>query len=366
MVSGALDLVGKLSEPAVAERVDDVRRGIRPRVPVVVDLDPTSFCDLACPACISKGVLAKGKFSRERLHSLASELVSMGVLAVVLIGGGEPLLHPGTGDLIRRLSLAGIQVGVVTNGTLIDRHLSSLSNHTAWVRVSVDAATSATYQLIRPAGKRKGSQFLRVIENMRTLARLSRGKVGYSFMISPAGSNKGRSATNIQEISSAAALAKSLGCAYLEVKAMMAEDHNLAPLTKEQIRAIADQIEAAEQFTSSRFEVLVSSNLRHLIDADEVTQTKDYASCAVTQLRTLVTPQGMFPCSYHRGNPAFRYGDPTVTNIEALWQDDARPTPDPRHDCRFFCARHDTNVAIENGIASRSSSGGVCEYDPFI
>ena len=83
-----LDLTAKLYQPGIYDIVAKVASGGRSKAPVVVDLDPTSFCDLACPECISGKLLNKGRFTRERLGSLAEELVSMGIKAVILIGGG--------------------------------------------------------------------------------------------------------------------------------------------------------------------------------------------------------------------------------------------------------------------------------------
>jgi hypothetical protein len=75
---GRLDLTAKLHQPGIYDVVTKVAQDERSKAPVVVDLDPTSFCDLACPECISGKLLNQGRFTRERLGSLAEELVSMG------------------------------------------------------------------------------------------------------------------------------------------------------------------------------------------------------------------------------------------------------------------------------------------------
>lgn len=177
-----LDLLSKLYQPSVLPSAMAVGRGERLPGPLVVDLDPTTFCDLACPECISGKFLNRGRFTKERLIQLVGEFASSGVRAVVLIGGGEPLAHPGTKDVIALLGAHGIHVGVVTNGTLIDRHLDELAQHTKWVRVSVDAGTSETYQVFRPnrAGR---SVFQHVIDNMRSFATRKTGALGYSFLL---------------------------------------------------------------------------------------------------------------------------------------------------------------------------------------
>ncbi len=52
-----LDLAGKLYQPGVYPAVARVAGGNRSESPLVVDLDPTTFCDLACPECISGTLL---------------------------------------------------------------------------------------------------------------------------------------------------------------------------------------------------------------------------------------------------------------------------------------------------------------------
>ncbi|SDE02013.1 Radical SAM superfamily protein, partial [Actinokineospora iranica] len=140
MTIDRMNLPAKLYQPRIFPTALEVARGRRSRNPVVVDLDPTTFCDLACPECISGRLLNQGRFTSERLLALAGELVELGVAAVILIGGGEPLAHRGTQAVIRTLGGAGVAVGVVTNGTMIDHNLDVLAEHTSWVRVSVDAA----------------------------------------------------------------------------------------------------------------------------------------------------------------------------------------------------------------------------------
>jgi hypothetical protein len=74
-----LDLTAKLYQPGIYDVVTKVAQDERSNAPVMVDLDPTSFCDLARPGCISGKLLDKGQFTYERLCSLTEELVSMGV-----------------------------------------------------------------------------------------------------------------------------------------------------------------------------------------------------------------------------------------------------------------------------------------------
>lgn len=79
MTFDRLDLVSKLYQPSGWPRIVEAATGARSSGPLVVDLDPTTFCDLACPECISGKLLNQGRFTPERLAELAREIVEMEV-----------------------------------------------------------------------------------------------------------------------------------------------------------------------------------------------------------------------------------------------------------------------------------------------
>ncbi|MEV6345689.1 radical SAM protein [Actinoplanes sp. NPDC051851] len=352
MTIDRMDLAAKLYQPGVFPVVAGVANGERSAGPLVVDLDPTTFCDLACPECISGKLLNQGRFSPERLAALAGELVELGVKAVILIGGGEPLAHRGTKRVIATLGAAGVAVGVVTNGTMIDHNLDELSAYASWVRVSVDAATPGTFRLVRP-DRRGGSAFDRVIGNMRKLAEVKTGALGYSFLVIVRGGPDGTVEGNHGEILAAAELARDIGCDFFEVKALFDDAHHLIALRPEILREVSGQIEAARLLARDGFEVINSSTMDSIQRRDGPVQPKEYHRCGVTELRTLVTPSGVYVCPYHRGNPAARLGDAVTEPLPELWRRSDRGIVDPSRDCRFHCARHTSNLELHEIAAGR-------------
>jgi MoaA/NifB/PqqE/SkfB family radical SAM enzyme len=194
-------------------------RGMPIPQPALVTVDPINACDLKCDWCNAGFVLNEnnGMMSRDTLMALADFLPRWqgapvwpaGVEAICIAGGGEPLLHPDIGDFIERAVSNGIEVGVITNGTNIDRYLEPLSRCT-WVGVSVDAGTAATYRHLK-----QEDCFDRVLHNIRQLTsyaaandcRLGRGGAGsgvsYKYLLTP---------DNVDDIVPAARAAKALGC----------------------------------------------------------------------------------------------------------------------------------------------------------
>lgn len=365
MTIDRLDLIAKLYQPAIFPEVVRVAGGARSASPIVVDLDPTTFCDLACPECISGKLLNQGRFSAERLEALAGELATMGVKAVILIGGGEPLAHRGTRTVIRTLGEAGIAIGVVTNGTMIKQNLPGLAGYASWIRVSVDAATSDTYRLFRP--DRKGrSVFDRVIANMRLFAEVKTGALGYSFLVMSREEADGTVVSNHHEVFHAAELAKDIGCDYFEVKAMFDEQHHIVGITEEMRDSIDTQIEKARHLEGENFQIINSSTITAVQAREGPIQAKEYRTCRVTELRTLVTPSGVYVCPYHRGNPAARLGDAVTESLADIWRKSDRSIVDPSRDCSFHCARHRSNLELDKIAAGEGRPVLETDSDLFI
>ncbi len=131
--------------------------------PTILDVSITTRCDLACPACarafqpVEPRDMSPGTFARvlEQLPHAAR---------VVLVGLGEPLLHPAVVDLVRYAAASGRRPSLVTNGmrlapalgrALLEAGLSALT-------VSVDAASPEGVARARP-----GSRLETVLGNLR-------------------------------------------------------------------------------------------------------------------------------------------------------------------------------------------------------
>lgn len=364
MNTNRLDLTSKLYQETLWATVLEVSEGTRQNAPLVVDFDPTTFCDLACPECISAKVLNQGRFSKERLASLADELVDSGVRAAILIGGGEPLAHPGTKEVIQRLGAGGIKIGLVTNGTLLDRYADELSEYASWVRVSVDAATTETFARVRP-DKRGKSKFDKVISNMRSFALTKKGALGYSFLVITRFDEAGvLIESNHHEIFAAAQLAKEIGCDYFELKMMFDETHRIVPIANDVIAEIEGSVESSRSLEDENFVIEYSSTYESIVRWQSTDQPKDYQKCPVTELRTLITPMGVYVCPYHRGNPKGMIGDVVDMPFPVMWAQANTAVINPQEDCKFHCARHTTNIAIQG--AKEETPVLIPEYDVFI
>lgn len=362
-----LDLRSKLEQHSVVRFLKSVDWTTSSRSPFVVELDPTSMCNLACPDCISGSLLNKDEIPAERLLNLTNEMIDAGVKAVILIGGGEPMMHPAIGEVIRRLGEADIRIGITTNGLHLKKYLDVTAEYSSWVRVSMDAGTDATFNRIRPSRTGK-SLFSSAIKNMEAFARVKRGKLGYSFMIFNEGEfgfkgipiksnalNELRHIkTNVHEIYTAAKLARDIGCDYFEIKPMYDVNHYAIIQPSALTRIVDEQVVMAKELETSDFKVLEATKLWAALHGESNLEPKAYQRCAVAQARTLITPSGVYVCPYFRGAEHKKIGDIQTQSFSGMWHGAQRKSVidklNPSKDCSMHCIRHESNQTIERWI----------------
>lgn len=371
-----MNIIRKLSQDFVVDKIRHSDWSAGTTNPLIVELDPTEACDLACPGCVSEDIVAnKGRFTNERLLSLGAELRDAGVKALILIGGGEPLLHPAIGAFMRFLGENDIHLGITTNGTLIDKYLDIIAEFSNWTRISMDAATQQTFDRLRPS-RNGDSQFHHVIHNMRKLAGIKKGKMGFSFLIRTEADGFGI-ASNIHEIYDAALLARDLGCDYFEVKPGYVYaggiDHALVVHSEERMREAKEEIGRLNALVSDSFKIMKAINLEDSLNGVKTSQTKNYTTCPVSELRTLICPSGVFICPYWRGKENYRIGDLHDASFEAMWNGQRRKDvmrfADPSRKCTFHCLRHESNleiIRIINDFREGKTPNVIGEYDRFI
>ena len=142
-----MNILTKLHQSFVVEKIKKTDWSNGTTSPLIVELDPTAVCDLACPSCISEDIIAIGNsFSSKRLLELGKEFKKSDVRGVILIGGGEPLAHPASGELIRYFGENDISVGITTNGTFINRYMEEIAEYSI-TRIWFEALLALVYQI---------------------------------------------------------------------------------------------------------------------------------------------------------------------------------------------------------------------------
>ena len=128
-------------------------KNVRP--PFLVSYSITSRCNLACKHCYSESTEDSGSddLTAEESLRLIDDLAGWGI-GLLVFDGGEPLCRGDFLELARHASERGIQVGIGSNGTLIDEAIAKkmLDAGIRSVAISIDGADPETHDSFR--GKR--------------------------------------------------------------------------------------------------------------------------------------------------------------------------------------------------------------------
>ena len=106
--------------------------------PMHLQLFLTNKCQLHCPYCSCSKRDKELSISFNLLEEYIKELRQLGLKAVTVTGGGEPLLYDRFEDVIDLLRYYGLKIGLVTNGIAIKQYPKILFQAMDWIRVSYD------------------------------------------------------------------------------------------------------------------------------------------------------------------------------------------------------------------------------------
>jgi len=112
----------------------DLHRGHIP--PVHVQFIPTNRCNLKCSFCSCMGRDSSREMDLDEIQILIPHLKDLGTQSVTITGGGEPLLHKDIATIIEWFYVYGIDVGLVTNGVLLDKLKPNVLSMLTWCRIS--------------------------------------------------------------------------------------------------------------------------------------------------------------------------------------------------------------------------------------
>jgi len=300
-----------------APKVEAMLRGERV-YPISVEIDLENRCNHGCPWCSFNGFRQehwKG-FDTPRILSLLDELHECGVESITFTGGGEPLVHKEAERILAKASQL-FQWGLVTNGRrMVGPVADIIACHARFVRVSLDAGSSQTHQLLHATALPELSIILKnikaVVELSKSAARTEPLTVGASFCVFD---------VNLTEIGQAAKRVKETGAHYLEVRPVFPTEWRGGgfgnPLTEGHVTEARGHLAMAKaEYDGDGFRVL------GMIDrfAQVGDTSKPYTKCRIGPLTTVINADGnIYHCCQTRGLPAFVAGSVLERPFKDVW-----------------------------------------------
>ncbi len=117
------------------EQMNNYRDGYSSTI-ISCHVSPTSQCNLGCNYCSVKK-RDENHIELPVIKDFVEKLITRGLKAVIITGGGEPTLYPQFNELVKWLKYdRGLSVGLITNGT--SSELVDDWTVFSWIRVSVN------------------------------------------------------------------------------------------------------------------------------------------------------------------------------------------------------------------------------------
>lgn len=242
----------------------------RPQPFVTCEIDLSNYCQNRCSFCMFSDYLASHRtFLPFKVGMRAlTELTRLGTKSVTFTGGGEPLTNPHVKGLLAWAKKCKMDVGLVTNGIMLDEFVDCLEDF-RYIRISLNAASYDTYKSIMHT-----SFFPKVLANIEKVVAAGYEDLGIAMVVTD---------ENRHEVEKFKALGKELGVAYVQVKPSVTEGN---------VETSLQDIPDSGAFLTERYKV------------------EGTTACKLAGLvGILCADQKMYYCCIHRGNPDFEIGD---------------------------------------------------------
>lgn len=380
------DFGSKLRQDATLQRLKDYiqwqrdceiqasGRGVPIFSPISINLDLTSACNFSCHFCVDSRLINAGKtLALEEVKKTIHTLHSHGLLSVILIGGGEPTLHRHFGQIVRYIKGKGLEVGIVTNGSQLERVEAIVEElrEKDWVRISIDAGGEEVFQALH--APRTQVTLRGILEKAKKLKKKNPlVSLGYSFVVVWEGVeiNGKRLRSNLDEMTRSVELAREFSFDYVSFKPCLVRwdesqrETLLKDIGKTKEEEIIDQLKVhlqeTRQAAGDQVKILESSNLKAMLNRETDQIKKQPARCHMQFFRTVVTPFGIFHCPAFRGVEEARVGMTDGYRSETKFRETLQRaaelirTFDAKEECKDVgCFYNRTNWWLEEFIHSK-------------
>ena len=277
--------------------------------PIQIDMGLTKFCNVGCIYCIgvTQGGMTKGEMIQpDALLRFIDDCGRLGVRAIAFIGDGEPTLNPAMYDSISLAKRVGVDVGVGTNGLLLDMsRADELLRDSSFVRINLSAGDAESFRKIHQV---PASKFEMLLEKIRAMVEIKRKNnyectIGIQMVLIP---------ENFDQIIKLAELGADLGVDYLQIKQCSDTEYREIGVNYEDYNRVQDDLKRAEKLGSEDYMVKVKWNKINISAETELYKDKfrKYDICYGTPFLGQVSGNGkVYPCGPFFGKERFCMGD---------------------------------------------------------
>lgn len=181
----------------------------------------------------------------DKMMEIIEDLGRMNVKAVTFSGGGEPLTYQYIEETMEKVLQSGIDLSIITNGSLLNGEKAEILANAKWVRISIDSINPQNYARNRGIPESAMNDLLKNIEHFAKIKN-SDCEFGVNFVV-------GRE--NYTEIEELAVTMKCLGVNHVKFAPLINNE------TEKYHEEIKDSVKASlnkltDEFNSDSFKII--------------------------------------------------------------------------------------------------------------
>ncbi len=326
------------------EELQKVKNGER-IAPIYVRIKPTNRCNQNCYYCHYKNPYleldqykTEDEIPREKMLEIISDFKEIGVKAVTFSGGGEPLLYTCIEEVMEKILEAGIDLSIITNGSLLTGKKAELLSKAKWVRISLDSGCAETYSKIRGVGE---NAYEKLCENIKSFSKLKNlnCELGVNYVIGP---------ENYKEVYQTGKLMRELGADHIKYTALIGNDAEQihAPFKK----IVIDQIHNLIKENKTDFKII---NLYESDFESNAIFGRSYDFCGIKDYITVIAANSkVYFCHDKAYLSQGEIGDISQKSFKDVWFSEETTQKfkmfNPQQICRHHCVYDDRNELLNH------------------
>ncbi len=276
--------------------------------PIHIDMGLTKFCNMGCIYCIGvtqgmqKGEMIKG----DALLRFIDDCGRLNVRSIGFIGDGEPTLNPALYDAITRAEGLGINVGMATNGLLLDVNRGhDMLRSLTFIRFNLSAAERNSFKKIH---KCSISKFDMLVEKIKTLVKMREEgnyncTIGIQMVLIP---------ENFDQVIKLAELGAEIGVDYLQIKQCSDSEYKELGINHKDYKSVLGNLKKAEALSHDGYAVKAKWNKIDILNETDIYKQgfRKYDICYGTPFLGQISGNGkVYPCGPFFGKERFYMGD---------------------------------------------------------
>lgn len=312
--------------------------------PIYVEIAPSGSCNHRCIFCALDYLEYKPVFlEKDLILKNLRDMAEKGVKSVMYAGEGEPLINKDTPEIANQTKRLGIDVAMTSNGVLFSKEIAvECLEAFTWVRFSVNAGTSQTYQRVHRC---RPGDFERVMGNFSEVVEVKRSKglsttIGVQLLLIP---------ENVEDVFTLAKRVKEIGGDYFSVKPYSQHPKSTCSIDPRfDYREHLDLERKLRELETESFRIAFRSNAMK-----KLKQTKPYDRCLGLPFWAYIDARAnMWACSAYLGDDKFCYGNLKEESFVSIWEGEqrrrilARVAQMEVNGCREICRLDEINAYL--------------------